>query len=126
MARLRTPVGAGAVNHRSDVKYVQFLLSEWRYREGGQRLAVDGIVGRLTSAAITEFQRKLTRIVDGRVDPDGPTIRMLEYLHITQLAEGIRPLDYLGVLSMTPPAVGPITTRTLAGRYLATLRETFG
>jgi len=40
-------------------------------------LAVDGIVGPLTIAAIEAFQKEDTRIIDGRIDRDGPTIKKL-------------------------------------------------
>lgn len=118
MARLKGSVGEAAINSRPDVKYVQHLLNDWRLSSGGSSLAIDGIVGPLTIAAIREFQRARSGVVDGRVDPNGPAIRWLEYCHLSHINLGIRPLDYLGKQSMTPPPFGRLTVDVQAVRVL--------
>ena len=126
MARLKGSVGESATNSRPDVKYVQYLLTDWRLSSGGRSLAIDGIAGPLTIAAIREFQRANSGVVDGRVDPNGPAVRWLEYCHLSHIASGIRPLDYLGKQSVTPPPFGRLTVDVQAARYLDGLRNSYG
>ena len=126
MARLQGSVGEAAANSRPDVKYVQFLLSDWLLSIGRQPLAVDGVVGPLTRGAIRDFQRARSGIVDGRVDPNGAAIRWLEHCHLTRIASAIRPLNHLAVLSMTRPPPGTLTVEVQAGRYLDGLRSSCG
>jgi len=77
MNNIRFSVGEGGRNDRQDVGTVQFLLNVVRKRAGAVPLAVDGIVGPKTLAAISEFQQSNSLVVDGRVDPGNATIRML-------------------------------------------------
>jgi peptidoglycan hydrolase-like protein with peptidoglycan-binding domain len=77
MDKIRSSVGEGGRNNRQDVGIVQFLLNVVRRRDGAVPLAIDGIVGPKTLAAIREFQEGNSLIVDGRVDPDNATIRLL-------------------------------------------------
>jgi hypothetical protein len=70
-------VGRGGSNYRHDVCLIQLMLNEWRQSRHMRLLAVDGIVGSLTIAAIEDFQKAETRITDGRIDRDGPTVRKL-------------------------------------------------
>ncbi|TAJ84530.1 peptidoglycan-binding domain-containing protein [Reyranella sp.] len=126
MTRLTKPVGQAVKSHPPDAKYVQFLLNEWRRPRGLKVLAVDGIPGPLTDAAIRDFQKAETGVVDGRVDCDGPSIRRLEYLHIAGIASGVYSLEHYGIISMTPPARGPLTLSTQAVRYLTALRKEQG
>ena len=72
-ARIDGSVGAGGQNRGADVRVVQDLLN----RGAGARLEVDGECGSLTTSAITEYQKGFTRRPDGRVDPDGLTLRKL-------------------------------------------------
>lgn len=75
---MRGAVGHGAPNHREDVRLVQTLLNGISAGEGPQsHLRVDGICGPLTVAAIRRYQSVRTGIVDGRVDPTGPSIKSL-------------------------------------------------
>lgn len=71
----------GGVNLPDDVKTVQELLNQVPVASGGPMplLAVDGICGPKTIAAIQTFQVKNFgwKIADGRVDPDGPTHALL-------------------------------------------------
>lgn len=71
--RIHAPVGAGATNTPADVRVVQNLLN----RATNSALAVDGDCGPRTREAITAFQAGFLRQPDGRIDPDGPTMRRL-------------------------------------------------
>lgn len=128
MARLTRPVCQALQNIPGDVRYVQFLLNDWRRDKGLSTLAEDGIVGPLTNAAIRDFQKAQTGIVDGRVDVNGPTIRKLEYLHIARLVKQVyvQSIEHYVILSMTLPPLGPVTMPRQANRYLTTLRKDQG
>lgn len=78
-AQLVASVGAGGVNRAEDVLTVQSLLNGISPVRGGPAppLAEDGLVGPKTTGAIVGYQREQVRIVDGRVDPGGPTITSL-------------------------------------------------
>lgn len=71
-------VGQGGVNRAEDVRLVQQLLNNWRGKNFLPSIAVDGFIGPQTIGAIRVFQQRVTGIVDGRVDPNGPAIRALE------------------------------------------------
>jgi len=77
MNGIRSSVGEGGRNVRQDVGVVQYLLNVVRRRSGAEPLAIDGIVGPKTLAAIREFQQSNSLVVDGRVDPGQATIRLL-------------------------------------------------
>lgn len=81
-AQIRGSVGAGGVNRRDDVRVVQMALNAVVAAAAGPTppLAVDGYVGPKTIGAIRRFQTMWTRVVDGRVDPRGPTLRALNGL----------------------------------------------
>jgi peptidoglycan hydrolase-like protein with peptidoglycan-binding domain len=72
-------VGRGGRNLADDVRAVQSALNAQDVADGGPgvKLAVDGLVGPLTIAAIEHYQRHHFGWADGRVDPDGPTIHAL-------------------------------------------------
>jgi peptidoglycan hydrolase-like protein with peptidoglycan-binding domain len=128
MARLTRPVCQALQNAPGDVRYVQFLLNDWRREKGLSTLAEDGVVGPLTNAAIRDFQKAQTGIVDGRVDMNGPTIRKLEYLHIARLVKQayVQSLERYAIFSMTLPPFGPVTMPHQANRYLTALRKDQG
>jgi uncharacterized protein YgiM (DUF1202 family) len=65
-------VGAGAANSRADVLKIQQLLKDLGYRIG-----VDGGVGKNTVGAIASFQEGKGIGSDGRVDPGGTTLRLM-------------------------------------------------
>jgi hypothetical protein len=69
-------VGRGAVNRTSDVRVIQSLLNQ---KMQVARLAVTGICDAPTISAIEIYQRRTVGISkpDGRVDPNGVTIRSL-------------------------------------------------
>lgn len=125
MTRLIKPVGQALQSVPGDVRYVQFLLNDWRRGRGHTTLAEDGIAGPLTDAAIREFQKAETGTVDGRVDVNAPTVRKLEYLHMLRLVENgyVQSLDQYAMLSMTPSRPGPVTVPGQANRYLTALRR---
>ncbi|MEG3627098.1 peptidoglycan-binding domain-containing protein [Streptomyces poriticola] len=87
------PVGQDGTNLRREVQYVQALLNVFRTERGRTVLALDGLVGPLTIAAIEEFQSAVTGIVDGRVDPGAQAITALE-----QQTAGV--LDELRTITM--------------------------
>src|SRR5688500_13378102 len=72
-------VGRGGANRADDVRTIQSALNAQEPTDGGPdvKLAVDGLVGPLTIAAIEKYQRRQLGWADGRVDTDGPTIHAL-------------------------------------------------
>jgi hypothetical protein len=78
MAQITGSVGRGGQNRREDVMTVQRLINA-KLPVGLAPLAVDGICGPKTIAAIQEYQRRNLHMnpPDGRVDPGGPTFRSL-------------------------------------------------
>lgn len=72
-------VGVGGRNARPDVILIQTLLNAIPSIEGGPqtKLAIDGLSGPLTAAAIRRYQQARTTVVDGRVDAGGSTIKSL-------------------------------------------------
>ncbi len=75
---------------------------------------------------VREFQKAETGIVDGRVDVNGPSIKKLEYLYLARIDSEVYTLEHYGILSMTPPPMGPLTLPLQAVRYLAALRKSQG
>lgn len=76
---IKGSVGAGGRNLPPDVVTVQYLLNCVPSGKGGPfpELAVDGLVGLKTIAAIRKFQTTALGHADGRVDPGGGTIQAL-------------------------------------------------
>jgi peptidoglycan hydrolase-like protein with peptidoglycan-binding domain len=73
-------VGQGGRNALpQDVMTVQYLLNCVPSGRGGPapELAVDGIAGPKTLAAIRAFQQRHMTSPDGRIDPGGPTLALL-------------------------------------------------
>ncbi|MBE0658795.1 MAG: peptidoglycan-binding protein [Bryobacteraceae bacterium] len=77
---IRIPVGFGASRSPQDVMTVQYLLNCVPAGQGGPspELAVDGVAGPKTIAAIRGFQRTFMPFPDGRVDPGGQTLARLQ------------------------------------------------
>jgi len=69
-------VGQGGKNEPEDVARVQALLDARGFDPG----PADGLVGPRTMSAITDFQKRFLRAVDGRVDPNGRSWRELNGL----------------------------------------------
>jgi len=90
-------VGSGGVNRRDDVVRVQEYLNFARRQDWLREIAVDGLVGPETTGAIIAFQRRRTRVVDGRVDPGGPTITELERIVVAVVEASLR-RDMLQIL----------------------------
>jgi hypothetical protein len=93
-------VGNGGTNRSPDVRIVQVVLNEWRAQNGFRPIAVDGMSGPETISAISAFQDKVTKIVDGRIDPNGPSWRALVAAHNEMVRSFIvihskKILDYL-------------------------------
>jgi hypothetical protein len=93
-ARINGSVGSGGDNRADDVRVVQDLLN----RAAGAGLDVDGDCGPKTVGAITDFQKGFSSRPDGRVDPDGLTMRKLR----AAVADGKTP----GGQPERPPAEG--------------------
>jgi len=72
-------VGKEGKNDCADVRVVQFLLNQVPPDQGGPdpKLFPDGKSGPKTEAAILRFQMANTNVADGRVDPEGQTIKKL-------------------------------------------------
>src|SRR5262245_11639963 len=72
-------VGPGCPNRRDDVLVVQSLLNVAyaRIRVPSRTIAVDGILGSETHAALLHFQRAQNGVADGRVEPGGRTLARL-------------------------------------------------
>ena len=72
-------VGSGGANRATDVAVIQYLLDCVPASRGGPtpELAIDGLCGPKTNAAIRNFQRANGCPQDGRIDPGGPTFRAL-------------------------------------------------
>jgi peptidoglycan hydrolase-like protein with peptidoglycan-binding domain len=115
-------VGQGGVNVKKDVRYVQALLNFWRQENGWPEIAADGLVGPITIAAIKDFQRAKTGIVDGRVDPKGPSLKALE----DEFASYTRMLKALSVLSLVLSYEPEFGTPALNDRGLAVILRSVG
>lgn len=76
---IQAAVGLGGQNIPADVNTVQQLLNALSPLEGGplQILAEDKLFGPLTQAAIGRYQNHVLGWADGRIDPNGPTIKSL-------------------------------------------------
>lgn len=70
---ISAPVGTSGQNRRSDVEIIQRLLM----RNGVNPGRIDGICGQNTIRAIIDFQSRFLSRPDGRVDPNGKTLRYL-------------------------------------------------
>lgn len=70
-------VGAGGANRYADVITVQKLINKTRELMDSNRIGVDGAVGGETIGAITALQRVFFGWSDGRVDPNGQTLKAL-------------------------------------------------
>jgi len=91
-------VGEGGANQSQSVKVVQYLLNCVPGGSGGPgaELAVDGMIGPKTVAAIRKFQMAKFGKADGRVDLNGATIKALQGFDP-------HPNDGLGALSHKTP-----------------------
>ncbi len=76
---IQASVGQGGKNRGEDTRAVQVALNAAPVAVGGagESLAVDGLCGPLTIGAIQTFQAQWLTILDGRCDPAGPTLALL-------------------------------------------------
>lgn len=79
LKRIQAAVGFGGRNLPADVMTVQYLLNCVPAVQGGpiRELAVDGIAGPITMAAIRKFQLAMFGRADGRIDPGRDTLATL-------------------------------------------------
>jgi peptidoglycan hydrolase-like protein with peptidoglycan-binding domain len=70
-------VGNLGANDPDDVRIVQCALNVWRTGQRKPPIAVDGLVGPQTIAAISDFQTQKRLVTDGRIDAGGATIKSL-------------------------------------------------
>lgn len=87
MVRINFSVGRDAINNKNDVASVQKLLNENIGRMTPfSSIAVDGLIGVKTIGLIEEFQRRVLKFPspDGRVDPNGKTLRSLVQLAVPE------------------------------------------
>jgi len=72
-------VGQGGLNRRDDAIAIQGLLGDLLIAQGSSPLKIDGIVGPRTNKAILDYQRSTSGLPqDGRIDPNGPTLKQLD------------------------------------------------
>lgn len=102
-------VGRGGSNSKADVLIVQAFLNSIPTQDGGPAvlLAEDGIVGPKTQAAIDKFQAKVLSRTDGRIDPQGPTIKALTGFICDSASV---PAGRLGLAGKPGQAAGPSST----------------
>jgi len=112
-------VGRGGANRKKDVRYVQLLLNGDLEAKKLPTLKPDGIVGPKTIKAIEDFQRPNQR-VDGRVDPNGSSIRRLES-RISGLAALLKAYAVLAIVL----AYDPTTEQTVVSGLRGLLKAVF-
>ena len=119
-------VGKGGANNAGDTLYVQLLLSDALARTGHPPIAVDGMCGPKTIAAIVQFQQVSGLSTDGRVDPNGRTIHALQLKHLQGLGSG-------SLVHALPSRAGSVrktlsvsSVQELQNAYLKTLRSALG
>ena len=102
---LSAPVGKGASNYPPDVLTVQEVLNA-HLLSGQVLLVLDGQCGPKTEAAIEAMERFAlhTSKPDGRLDPDGPTLKALNASRKVMSRSSPRP-----AAASPMPKAGPIT-----------------
>jgi len=120
---ITSSVGSGGTNTSGDVMYVQILINDYNARNGNSLIKIDGLMGPETIGAISAFQEQNAPVTDGRVDPDGATLRALETLHRTGVLSSVvwNPvmLQYLQKAGPTDPSM----VLRLHQEYLKVLRQ---
>jgi len=96
---LSSSVGNSGRNVQADVKLIQMLLNNWLRKSSRPPLKVDGIAGRKTISAVSDYQKSFGGLIDGRVDPGGPTLAALVALQGRLLTEGVS--DQLRMMTRT-------------------------
>src|SRR6188474_980583 len=93
MVSIQTSVGNGGRNRPVDVVWVQHLLNLNGAANGAGPLEVTGEIGDVDTAVIRHFQAQRVGLSqpDGRVDPEGKTLRVLSSVKaFDDLAEELR------------------------------------
>ena len=72
--QINSSVGKGGINRRSDVRKIQRSLN---LIYPSLALVIDGLCGSKTIRRIEKFQRRFMNNPDGRIDPNGRTLRRL-------------------------------------------------
>ena len=108
--KISASVGQGGRNRRDDTVTIQTMLNDVPAAESGPqpRLAVDGIVGGLTVAAIRRFQMRQLGWADGRIDPAGPTLARLRGYSGSADASGLKAPTRLRRHAPSPPMIETI------------------
>ena len=116
-------VGRGGVNRSTDVRAIQQLLNIRRSAWSSRPLRVDGMCGTQTLRAIAEAQHRLVGRPrsDGRIDPNGPTLRLLNAMRSVPRAapratSTPSPVLPRAVLPPTPRPVSHAVPARRAGR----------
>ncbi len=118
-------IGRRGINRSFDVRAIQQMLNIRRSAWSSLPLRVDGICGSRTLRAIAEAQRRLVGRPrsDGRIDPNGPTLRLLNGMGPARRAASramlsTQPgLPRLVIPPITRPALQAVPARR-AGREL--------
>jgi metacaspase-1 len=87
--KISASVGRGGTNRSEDVLTVQQLLNLVPFEEGGpeELLDEDGRIGRLTIAAIEDYQGFMGIQQDGVISPTGPTFQALSAQRAVPVAQ---------------------------------------
>jgi hypothetical protein len=114
---LRASVGdGGQINHKEDVALVQFFLNATN-----PPVAMDGVWGPITSAALAAFQTTTFGFTDGRVDPGDITFNRLRgdiSSSTDPVEDTVRRLVVLDALGIVPlPAPPPFAQRPTADGF---------
>lgn len=99
LVQISGSVGDGGMNRTKDVRLIQMALNNVSPISSGPsvRLVEDGLSGPKTISAIRSIQAAWTNVNDGRVDPNGPTLRQINQLagaiglRATKMAANILP-----------------------------------
>jgi hypothetical protein len=123
MLMITASVGQGGANRPHEVRAVQLLLNDWREQNRLPPIRVDGLVGPETIRAILAFQTSNALPQDGRIDPEGPTLRKAEgfsiALHVSALSADLTALlNSLYMRLGTTPLPLPLGQRLLATRRM--------
>lgn len=116
---LEGSVGRGGANNRHDVELVQLLLNGWMEASKKPALAIDGVVGPQTIAAITSFQREYTpAFMSGRIDPGGPTLFQLGEMTLAQVKRKAPPSSVISEKHYKPLGMPGFDMRVLFWKLL--------
>lgn len=87
-------VGAGGTNNTADVMAVQNLLNKWIAPPISVTGVCNGTATDPTVVAIKSFQSRFSSNPDGRVDPNGTTLRRLNQEPLIQLPQNVAGSGY--------------------------------